>query len=63
MVPEGRVVSGEKRRVSRALLSFYLAARFSDDFESAIPQRFLDGLQDSDVLIGLACALAAGMSG
>ncbi len=73
--------------------AYYLAARFPDDFESAIlhaingggqnqarailtgalvgaqtglsaiPQRFLDGLEDSDVLIGLACALAAGMSG
>jgi len=73
--------------------AYYLAARFPDDFESAIlhaingggqnqarailtgalvgaqtglsaiPQRFLDGLENSDVLIGLACALAAGMSG
>jgi len=73
--------------------AYYLADRFSDDFESAIlhavnggcqnqsrailtgalvgaqtglsafPQRFLDGLQDSDVLVGLAFTLDAGMSG
>jgi ADP-ribosylglycohydrolase len=68
--------------------AYYLAARFHDDFESAllhavngggqnqaramltsalvgaqvglagIPRRFIDGLEDSDRLLGLAAALA-----
>ena len=88
------MVYGMPRAIYHQLpAAYYLAARFPDDFESAIlhaingggqnqarailtgalvgaqtglsaiPQRFLDGLQDSDVLIGQACALAAGMSG